>query len=451
MNISVIGTGYVGLVSGVCLASKGYNVTCVDLRPEIISQLNEGNPHIYEKGLNDLLKVAIQNKKFKASNDFIRALDNSDVIIIAVGTPSKNGEIDLGQIEQVALQIGNYIKNTNRYISVIVKSTVIPGTTDTLVLNTILKASGKDNSQFGLGMNPEFLREGDAIDDFMNPDRIVIGSEDEITKNRLTEIYKPWECDKIFVNTRTAEMIKYVNNTILATVISLNNELANLSNILGNIDYNDVIRGVISDKRWSPILTSGERITPGITTYFKPGVGFGGSCFPKDVEAIRTQGLKSGLEMPVTNATLYLNTNQVSFNLNILKDKIGDFKEKNILLLGLSFKPDTDDIRESSAIKLLRYFIDAGSQIIAHDPIAIENTNKEIQESELLQFEVEWEKFIEIADIIVIGTNWNEYRKIQSYNNSGLLINKIIFDSKRLFQISDLNQCNYITVGYSRV
>lgn len=450
MKIGIIGTGYVGLVSGVCLAAKGHEVTCVDLRTQIVEQLNNGKPHIHEAGLESLLEKVIKSNNFEASADIRQALDQNDLLIIAVGTPSENGEIDLGQIYSVAKAVGEYIKHTDRYLSIVVKSTVIPGTTDTFVKNTIAEFSGKQLGAFGLGMNPEFLREGDAIEDFMFPDRIVIGSEDEITKSRLAEIYAPWDTDKIFVNTRTAEMIKYANNTVLAGLISLNNELANLAGTLGNIDYNDVVYGVSLDKRWSPILDDGNRIVPKIITYLTPGAGFGGSCFPKDVQAIRTQGLHKGLEMNLTNAILDVNENQALNAINILKKKAGTFNGKKILMLGLAFKPGTDDVRESSAVKILKILSgDISCQIYAHDPIA--NLNNEVAAGSFrnVNFITNWRTELLSADVVIIGTNWAEYNDIKQLDRDGLLKNKIVFDTKRLFGKSDLVNTDYCTIGYN--
>ncbi|HEX8333279.1 MAG TPA: UDP-glucose/GDP-mannose dehydrogenase family protein [Segetibacter sp.] len=449
MKIAIVGTGYVGLVSGVCLAYKNHQVTCVDLRTEIVEQLNKGIPHIYENDLQEMLHQVISNKNFIATADIATALSQNDIIIVAVGTPSENGEIDLTQIGSVAKTIGEHIKTSNQYISVVIKSTVVPGTTDSFVKQKIEEFSGKKIGEFGLGMNPEFLREGNAIEDFLYPDRIVIGSEDDITKQRLEEIYSPWNCDKIFVNTRTAEMIKYANNTVLACLISLNNELANLSGLLGNIDYNDVVKGISADKRWSPILNDGTRITPHITSYFTPGAGFGGSCFPKDVQAIRTQGMNMGLPMKMTNAVLNVNDDQASSSLKILKSKIGSFQNKKILFLGLAFKPDTDDIRESSAIKILNHLLKEGCKTEAHDPIAMEHVEKLYPNNSNLSLIKDWKKNVLKADIIIIGTNWKEYLDLLDFDRNNQLNDKIIFDSKRLFSKNDFVNTDYCTIGYN--
>jgi UDPglucose 6-dehydrogenase/GDP-mannose 6-dehydrogenase len=446
MNITVIGTGYVGLVSGVCLAAKKHNVLCVDIREEVVNNLNKGIAHIYEEDLDDLLNQVVKQDYFKATTDINKALESSDTVIIAVGTPSKNGEIDLSQIKTVCSQIGEYIKNTNRYISIIVKSTVIPSTTDTFIKNEIEKSSNKKLGEFGLGMNPEFLKEGEAIKDFMFPDRIVMGFEDEITKQRLEEIYSPWDSNKIFVNTRTAEMIKYANNTLLACLISINNELSNISSKLGNIDYIDVINGVITDKRWSPIIEN-EQITPTIASYFTPGAGFGGSCFPKDVQAIRTLGENLNLDMFVTNAVLDVNDKQPLQIISSLKRKFSSLKDKKALLLGLAFKPGTDDIRESSSLKILSLLLENNLDVTVHDPLAVEHVKKQFKDSKL-NFTQNWLSEISNVNLIIIGTNWPEYKILK--DNLSIIKNKniILYDTKRLFSIKEMDGVDYLTFGY---
>lgn len=444
MKIGIVGTGYVGLVSGVCLASKGHKVICVDLRKDIVKDLNLGIPHIYEKNLQKLLESVVKKKLFKATNNLNDALNNSEIILLAVGTPSCNGKIDLTQIENASKQIGKYLKNNDKFISIVVKSTVIPSTTDTFVKNIIENESNKKLGNFGIGMNPEFLKEGDAIEDFMYPDRIVMGFEDEKTKVLLREMYRPWDCEKLFVNSRTAEMIKYANNTLLACLISMNNELSNLASKIGGIDYLNVIDGISSDKRWSPIIDN-KRITPSIVSYFKPGAGFGGSCFPKDVQAIRTQGESIGIDMLMTNSILSVNENQPKQVMHMLGNL--DVIKKNVLLLGLSFKPETDDIRESSSIKILKSLLSNGYKVTANDPIAIQNTKKEIANKNLA-FTESWKKEIGRNNIIIIGTNWDEYRDLKNLLKN-ITSKKIIIDSKRLFKSDEINNHKYLTFGNS--
>ena len=356
MKITIIGTGYVGLVTGVCLASKGHNVTCVDRNSSIVNKLNSGKPTIYEKNLDKLLKFVIKNKKFYVSSNLKKSLNYSSVVMIAVGTPSIKGKINLNDVLNVSKEIGKFIKTSNKFISVIIKSTVTPGTTDGLILNEIEKISGKKLGQFGLGMNPEFLREGNAIDDFMFPDRIVLGFEDKKTLQCLKKLYSFTNANKIKVNSRTAELIKYTNNFLLATQISSINEIANLAFKLGKIDTKKVLNGIHLDKRWNPIVKK-KRINPEILNYLVPGCGFGGSCFTKDVEAIKTQGMKLGLPMKIMNATLAVNHNQPSQTVKILESEINQLSKCSILLLGLSFKPETDDVRESPSLKIAKELI----------------------------------------------------------------------------------------------
>ncbi len=447
MNITILGTGYVGMVSGVCLASKKHHVTCVDIKKDVVDNINQGILHIHEDKLSDLLNQGIQGGYFSATTDLHKALDKSNVVILSVGTPCDSGKIDLTQIGNACKQIGQYIKSHDKFLSVIIKSTVVPTTTDTFVRNIIEHESGKKLGQFGLGMNPEFLKEGDAVSDFMNPDRIVIGSEDENTKNYLTEIYAPWTCDKIYTNTRTAEMIKYANNTFLACLISMNNELANVSAAIKNIDYNDVIKGVLHDKRWSPIVNN-TRVIPTISSYFTPGAGFGGSCFPKDVQAIRTHGTELGLNMHMTNAILKVNEKQPEQVLNFLKKKFNTLTDKKVLLLGLTFKENTDDIRESSALKILSALLENNMTVIAHDPVSMEKTKKQYQ---TVTYVDNWQNEIQNVDVVIIGTNWQEYKYLKNYFTLIGKNNIVLFDTKRLFALAEVGDVDYMTFGYVKL
>ena len=373
MNITIIGTGYVGLVSGVCLASRGHNVTCVDINLEIVEKLNKGEVTIYEKDLKSLLKKTLLENKFRATTDLGQALQSASIVIIAVGTPSlDNGLIDLSYIKKVSQTLGRYIGSTNRFITVIVKSTVIPGTTDGLVREEIEKFSSKKIGQFGLGMNPEFLREGNAVDDFINPDRIILGYESDKTCLLLKELYKSWNVDKLYVNTRTAELIKYANNMMLATQISATNELANLAFALGGIDIMDVVKGVQLDKRWNPII-NGSRTNPEILRYLIPGCGFGGSCFTKDINALKSQGKSLGVKMSVADSILDTNNDQPYQVVKILESEFKNLFKKKILILGLAFKPETDDVRESPTIKIVTDLLRKKALVSAHDPVAVEN------------------------------------------------------------------------------
>jgi UDPglucose 6-dehydrogenase/GDP-mannose 6-dehydrogenase len=446
MNVAVVGTGYVGLVSGVCLAAGGgHNVVCVDLRREVVDGLNEGRPHIHENGLPDLLKKVRAAGTFSATLDLAAALDSAEIVLVAVGTPSTDGRIDLTYIRDVARQIGKYIRTRDRFLSVAIKSTVVPGTTDTTVRQVIEESSGKRLGDFGLGMNPEFLREGNAVEDFMEPDRIVLGHEDAETLRLLEELYRPWNCEKLAVNTRTAEMIKYSNNCLLATQISAVNELANVCAAVGGIDVRDVMRGVHLDERWSPITESG-RIEPKILTYLLPGCGFGGSCFPKDVQALRTLGRDNGLPMSVLQAVLDVNDRQPLEVIQLLEHALDSFKGRTILVLGLAFKPDTDDVRESASIHIIRSLLEAGANVIAHDPVAMPGA-RVLLEGSGVTFIEEWKDALDSADAVVVATKWAEYARLAAPEIAAKLRGRVLIDARRMFEPEAFAGATYLTIG----
>jgi UDPglucose 6-dehydrogenase len=443
VRVAVIGTGYVGLVSGVCLAAKGHTVVCADINHEIVSCLNEGLPHIFERGLADLLKEVLAAGRFHATADVTEALSTSDLAIIAVGTPLKGGAIDLCSVRDASCDIGRYLKGVDRFFPIIVKSTVIPGTTDTVVRHDIEASSGRRLGDFGLGMNPEFLREGNAVDDFMQPDRIILGYEDDRTLALLEEVYAPWACEKLRVNTRTAELIKYANNVLLATQISAINEIANLAAALGNIDIMDVVSAIHLDKRWNPVLEQ-QRVSPEILTYLVPGCGFGGSCFPKDLHALRSQGMERGLPMHILGAILAVNDAQPGQVIEILEKEIADLHDQRCLVLGLAFKPGTDDTRESASVKIVQGLLKKGVRVVAHDPLAMENFERALgPDAEEVTFVGDWKKHLTTADIIVIATKWPEYESLVHTDLSG----KIIFDARHMFAPRDFQSSKYLSIG----
>lgn len=445
MKITVIGTGYVGLVSGVCLASRGHRVVCIDLKAAIVDSLNAGQPTIFEKGLDALLKTVIAQGNFAASTELTDHLADSDIAMIAVGTPSSAGAIDLSQIQSAAEAIGHFLRASERALSVIVKSTVLPGTTDGIVRQTIERLSGKAmGRQWGLGMNPEFLREGEAIDDFLNPDRIVLGAEDAATRQRLQALYAPWpEVEKIETNTRTAELIKYANNALLATQISTINEIANLASRLGGIDFGEVVHGVTADKRWSPITAQG-RIRPGITDYLIPGCGFGGSCFPKDVQALRTQGQQLGQPMAILDAVLAVNAAQPGATIRLLREALPDLAGRRVLMLGLAFKPGTDDVRESASLGMIRALQEAGARISAHDPIATPHFRQANPQFDAdCNYVDDWPAQVAGADAVIIATRWPEYAALKRHDRAGL----VIVDPRRLLARQDFPLARYLTIG----
>jgi UDPglucose 6-dehydrogenase/GDP-mannose 6-dehydrogenase len=443
MRLTIVGAGYVGLVSGVCFAEKGHHVSCVDTNVELVARLNAGRPHIYERGLEDLLQRGLKSGRFVATTDLANALGASDVVIIAVGTSAEGGDIDLQFVLAAARRIGEYLRAERRYLSVIVKSTVVPGTTDTLVRSEIAKASGVDLPSFGLGMNPEFLREGDGIGDFMDPDRIVLGYEDEQTRVLLEMLYEPWPADKLHVNTRTAELIKCASNALLAIQMSSINELANLAAAVGGIDIMDVVAGIRADERWNPRNSNG-RASPGILDYLVPGCGFGGSCLPKDARALCALGRQKGATMHVLDAVLKVNDVQPYQVERTLERAMGALPGRTILVLGLAFKPETDDVRESTSIKIVQSLIERGARVLAHDPIARDNFRKAIGPGvDSVTMVDNWKESVDAAEVIIVATRWPEYRQVVELDLTG----KTVFDARRLLHHRDVTTGRYLTIG----
>ncbi len=410
MKIAIIGTGYVGLVSGACLASKGHDVVCVDVDPAKVAHINDRKPPIYEIGLQELLDEVVP-ARLTATTDLKKAVQGADISLIAVGTPFDGDLIDLKYIRAAARQIGEALKDHDAYHVVIVKSTVVPGTTEDVVLPILEEASGKKAGRdFGVGMNPEFLKEGEAIDDFMYPDRIVLGGIDARTTAVMAKIYDVFpDVDVIHTLPRTAEMIKYTANSLLATLISFSNEIGNLSATVG-VDVVEVMRGVHLDKRFTPIRKDGERVVPGFISYLAAGCGFGGSCFPKDVKALIAHGAGKGAKMDLLKSVIAVNAAQPNRMIEMLTARHPNLKGLKVAVLGMAFKPGTDDIRESPSLPVTQVLIDGGAVIKAFDPIARHEAEKVFPSG--VEFVDALEDTVAGADAILIMTAWPEFRAL---------------------------------------
>lgn len=412
MKISVIGMGYVGLVTGVCLAEKGHEVFCVDIDRGKIDKIKQSVSPLYETGLEALLRKNI-SKRLHATTNLYDAVINTDISLITVGTPIRGKEIDLSYVKEVSQQIGKVLRDKASYHLVIVKSTVIPGTTDEIVLPILEKTSGKQPGvDFGVGMNPEFLREGDAIQDFMFPDRIILGGMDQKSTELMERLYDIFpNVDKVKTNNKTAEMIKYALNSLLATMISFSNEIGNLCSTLGGIDIVEVMKGIHLDKRISPIMPNGKRIVPHFTTYLEAGCGFGGSCFPKDIKALSTQGAKAGNLMRLLEAVIEVNENQPKRVYHLLKKHFTQLKGVSVAILGLAFKPGTDDIRESPAIPIIKILLEEGVKIKAYDPVARHNMEKLFCDTDIV-FCDDISRAINDVQAVVLLTRWEEFKRL---------------------------------------
>ena len=394
--------------------------------------LNSGKSPIYEPGLEKLIKKGIAKKSLIGSTDVEKHIRNTEITFICVGTPSdKNGNIDLSYIKSASSTIGRALRDKKGTHTVIVKSTVVPLTTEEVVMPNIIKKSGWKRENLGIGMNPEFLREGCAIQDAQNPDRIVIGYADDIAKEYLNELYKPYNCKKLECSPRTAELIKYASNSFLASKISFVNEIANMSNVWG-IDFQEVAEGMGLDSRIS-------------AEFLRAGAGFGGSCFPKDVKALAAAAKKSKVESLMLKATLEVNDIQPKIVVQMAKERLGVIKGKKIAILGLTFKPETDDVRESRSEIVIKELISEGANVIAHDPKGMSNF-KEI-------IDVEMAPSPEIAtknsDCVIIMTEWNEYKEIDLKKLLENMAGNVLIDGRRALNHKDVKKMgfDYKTIG----
>ena len=416
MNLAVFGTGYVGLVSGVCLANTGKKVYCIDINEEKVRKIKEGMSPIYEPGLEDLLKK--NKERITPTTDAVSAIKEAEVVMIAVGTPFDGQHIDLSYIRQAAKEIGQALRDTNHYVVVTVKSTVVPGTTMDVVRPIVLEESGKSEDEIGFCMNPEFLREGNAVEDFKEPDRIVLGVTSKKAEEVMRRLYDGFpNTDVMITNPTTAEMVKYTANTLLALNISYANEIARICETLEDVDSEDVFAGVIKDKRISPIV-DGKRITPKLTTYLRAGCGFGGSCFPKDVKALASFSRDRMVDGKLLDGLLHINKSQMDHIFKLGLDKY-EGEPKKIAILGTAFKPDTDDIRESPGIRLAEFALERGIEVHVQDYKALENTQAEYGDK--LQYHEDPLEAVKGADIVYVATIWDDYLKISDEAFEGVM------------------------------
>lgn len=427
MKVSIIGTGYVGLVTGAGLADKGHDVTCVDLNPDRVAALNAAKSPIYENGLEDLLARNV-GKRLRATTDLAQAVADTELTLIAVGTPFDGKAIDLRDVLTAARQIGEVLKVKDGYHVVVVKSTVVPGTTDRKVLPVLEAASGKKaGPDFGLGMNPEFLSEGEAVGDFMNPDRIVMGGIDDATRRELERLYDcfPAEVPRLYTNTGTAELIKYASNALLANLISFSNEIANLASAVGDIDAEDVMSGVHLSQYFRGRNSQG---LPPITAFLRAGCGFGGSCLPKDVSALIVHGRNAGVSMPLLESVIQVNQGQPKLVAALLRKHWASLEGLRVAVLGLAFKPETSDVRESPAFPVMRQLLDEGARVKAFDPVAMPEARHAFPDPG-----VDYCETLELAiadiDAVIVVTPWKEFRDVPA-----LLPPQVVFvDARRAF------------------
>ena len=447
MNISIVGTGYVGLVSGACLAELGHRVVCVDVDAAKVESIRDGSPPFFEHGLESLLRKHLGDN-LDATTDLAQAIAKTELTLICVGTPSNPDGIDLSFIAGAAMGIGEALREKREYHVVAVKSTVVPGTTDQLVLPLLEEASGKRAGiDFGVGMNPEFLTEGQAVKDFMFPDRIVVGGVDERSTDSLAKVYEAFhDVPFLRVKNKTAEMIKYASNALLATLISFSNEIANLCSALGGIDVIEVMEGVHSSHYLQPFITeSPRRIRAPIASFVEAGCGYGGSCLPKDVKALIAHGREAGTSMRILTAVDETNARQPERMLGLLQKHFPDLNGVRVTVLGLAFKPATDDMRESPAIPIVHSLIACGAVVRAYDPVAME-TAKRVFRGLPVQFCDSLEAAVDPADALMLVTRWEEFQRVPDLVG-GHAAQPVVVDGRRVLDRSRLTRYEGIGLG----
>ncbi len=434
MKVAVVGTGYVGLVTGTCLAEVGMNVTCIDIDHKKIEGLKNGIMPIYEPGLEEMVVKNFHKGKLSFSTNLAEAIKGCDVAFIAVGTPpGEDGSADLKYVLGVASEIG---KNIDEYIVVVTKSTVPVGTANKVKQAVAAQLDLRNASiEFDVASNPEFLKEGAAIDDFLRPDRIVIGVESQKAEEILKKLYKPFLLNGhpiISMDIPSAEMTKYAANAMLATKISFMNDVANLCEIMG-ADVNMVRRGIGSDPRIG-------------NKFIYPGIGYGGSCFPKDVKALIKTAAENGYDMQVLQAVESVNDNQKSVLFNkIMKHFNGNIKGKRFAVWGLSFKPKTDDMREAPSIVIIEKLLAEGASVYAHDPVAMDEAKHSLQNR--ITYCEKQEEALEGSDALLIVTEWSEFRSPDFEEIKAKLKTPVIFDGRNIYEAEELRAMGFHYYG----
>ncbi|WP_291652538.1 UDP-glucose/GDP-mannose dehydrogenase family protein [Clostridium sp.] len=433
MKIVVAGTGYVGLVTGACLSEVGHSVTCVDIDDKKVELMKKGISPIYEPGLEELLKKNFDEGRLNFTTDYKNAYKDADVVFIGVGTPEReDGSANLDYVFNVCRQIAENVENN---CLVVVKSTVPIGTNDKV--EEYLRENIVKNVKIEVASNPEFLAQGTAVVDTLNASRIVIGVESKDAENILREIYDPFNQPIVCTNRRSAEMVKYASNDFLALKISFMNEMANVCEIVGaNIE--DVAKGMSYDKR------IGDK-------FLNAGIGYGGSCFPKDTKALHWLANDNGYEIKTIKAAIEVNENQKYKLFRKAKERFSSLKGKKVAVLGLTFKPGTDDLREASSIPNVRRLLDEGAAIIAYDPVGIDNFKKKYP-TEIRYTDNLYETLTD-ADMAFIFTEWEEIKEIKIECYEKMMRTPVIFDGRNCYKLDEIKKYNieYYSIGREEI
>lgn len=437
-SICVIGTGYVGLVTGTCFADMGNRVTCVDIIEEKIANLKQNILPIFEPGLEEMIRRNVHAGRLHFTTSYSEGLDNCDFIFIAVNTPSSNeqGGADMRYVESAARSIAQEL---DHYAVIINKSTVPVGSGD-VVSRIIRKNLNRPDVRFALVSNPEFLREGSAIADFQTPDRVVLGSSDEEAARRVATLYLPLRAPIVITDLYTAEMIKYASNAFLATKISFINEIAQICERLG-ADVKEVAAGMGYDKRIG-------------RSFLDAGLGFGGSCFPKDVRALAHMADEAGLHPQLLRAVMDINNDQRRHVVEKLTSILGSLRGCTIGVLGLAFKPNTDDMREAPSVDIIRWITSQGADVRVYDPVAAETGREALEHEgvrmEQVQFHEDAYAVAEGADALVVVTEWNEFKSLDMPQIRAGMRRPVLIDGRNIYESSEMNRLGFIYRGMGR-
>lgn len=429
-KVAVAGTGYVGLVAGVCFAEKGQNVICVDIDENKINKMKSGISPIYEQDLEELMQKNYKEGRLDYTTDYKKAYKDADFIFIGVGTPErKDGSANLDYVFNVAKQIAESIEKD---CIVVVKSTVPIGTNDEV--EQYIKENLKHNVNIEVASNPEFLAQGTAVRDTLHASRIVIGTESKFAEEKMLDLYKNFNLPIVSTNRRSAEMIKYASNDFLALKISYMNDIANLCEVVGaNIE--DVAKGMSYDNR------IGDK-------FLKAGCGYGGSCFPKDTKALHFLAQQGGYELKTVKAAIEVNKNQKLILLKKARNKFKTFKDINVAVLGLTFKPGTDDLREAPSLDNIAILLEEGAKIKAYDPIG-EDNYKKIYPTEIEYVKTPQEA-LKQADICFIFTEWNQIKNVKPEEYAKLMKRPLVYDGRNLYNLSDMKDIEYYSIGRNK-
>ena len=447
MKIGVIGAGYVGLTTGISLAAKKHQIIIFDIDDAKINHIRKKRMPFFEIGLQELLENTTSENHLTSTNELDFLVQNTDGCFICVGTPTKNNAIDVSYIKNAVESLSYSIKHHNKenYV-IVIRSTIVPTTTQEILLPIIKEILV--NQKFHLCVVPEFLREGNALDDFMNPDKIVIGSIDEYGARFVEDVFIDFKdnCEFIHTTLETAELIKYTNNSFFSMLISFSNEIANIAEKIPNVDPYQVLKALVSDKRITSKI-NGKKIVPSLDSYLIPGCGFGGSCFPKDVRAILNFAHSQKIDTPLLNAILQINDERPEKIVTLCESILGTLRNKKISILGLTFKPNTDDIRSSPSIDAIKLFLEKGATVSTYDPV-IKNISNIISLPKEYESNSTIEESLQDSDAAVLFTKWAEFKSLNSEFLEKFMKKPLIIDGRGFLEKEKFQVGTYYKIGF---